>query len=325
MPESPAALTTTGPGHELRVPVDAQTCLAAWVVPNPQAATRVVITHGNGLASGGYRAFWAPLCRTYEVVSVDLRGHGRSDPGAPRDHHWSRITADLNILCDALERSLGPRHTVGAMHSLGAVASLLQMQQRETRWDALALFDLSSAPPDGHPLAAAHAAEMADRAARARQRRDRFSDPSELARQFARADRVGAWQGDAPLDMARAVLRPCLEGWELSCAPDREADIYLGNTDMGVWEVLAAPRCPILVVGGDPNLPGALTPSLSCRAAHEATGVPYAHVPGTGHFLQLEAPHPCGRILDDFIETSRSLRLGATGSMSRPPEPSCLK
>lgn len=325
MPESRTAFATLGHGHELRVPVDAQTCLAAWVVPNPQAVTRLVITHGNGLASGGYRVFWEPLSRTCEVVSVDLRGHGRSDAGAPEDHNWPRITADLGLLCDALERALGPRRTVGAMHSLGAVASLLQMRQRESRWDALVLFDLSAAPPAGHPLSAAHAAEMEDRAARTLQRRARFSDPSELARQFARADRVGAWQGDAPMDMARAVLRPASGGWELSCAPDREAAIYRGNTDMGLWDALAAPSCPVLVVGGDPNTPGALVPSLSCQAAHAATGVPYTHVPGTGHFLQLEAPHPCRRILDDFIETSRSLRVSAAGSMSRPQEPTCMK
>lgn len=325
MPEPQTAFANLGHGHELRVPVDPQTCLAAWVVPNPQAATRLVITHGNGLASGGYRVFWEPLCRAYEVVSVDLRGHGRSDAGAAEDHNWSRITADLGLLCDELERALGPRHTVGAMHSLGAVASLLQMRQREARWDALVLFDLSAAPPEGHPLSAAHAAEMADRAARTLQRRARFSDPSELARQFARADRVGAWLGDAPMDMARAVLRPAPQGWELSCAPEREAAIYLGNTDMGLWDVLAAPSCPVLVVGGDPGMPGALVPSQSCQAAHAATGVPYAHVPGTGHFLQLEAPHHCGRILGDFIGASRSPRAAAAGPMTRHQVTTCMK
>lgn len=325
MREAEHAPTPMARGHELRLPVDGPTCLAAWVVPNPRAAIRVVVTHGNGLASGGYRVFWEPLCEHYEVVAVDLRGHGRSDAGPPEAHNWPRLTADLDALYDELERALGPRHTVGAMHSLGAVASLLQMKRGESRWDALALFDLSSAPPDGDPLSANHAVEMADRAARARQRRARFDDPAELAGQFARADRVGDWQGDAPMDMARAVLRQSPTGWELSCHPEREAAIYLGNTDMGLWNVLADPTCPVLVVGGDPFIPGALTPSRSCYAAHLATGVPYAHVPGTGHFLQLEAPQQCRRILDDFIAASRSLRTGGTSSPSRLQQPTCTK
>jgi pimeloyl-ACP methyl ester carboxylesterase len=309
--------------HQLMLPVDESLCLAAHVVPNPTAATRIIVSHGNGLASMGYRVFWQPLCEQYEVVAVDLRGHGASDAGPSNAHDWQHFTTDMDALFDGLERALGPRHTVGAMHSLGAVASLLQMQRGRARWDALALFDLSAAPPAGHLLSAPHAAEMADRAVRTRQRRARFGDPGELAEQFSRADRVGDWQAPATRDMARAVLRPMPTDWVLSCAPEREAAIYQGNTDMGLWDVLAAPACPTLLVGGDPTRPDALTPSRSCLAAHEATGVPYACVHGTGHFLQLEAPQRCRRILDDFIQASRSTRMGAMASTSRSLGPGC--
>ncbi len=302
------------PSHLLSLPVDPQTQLCAWVAPNPGAATRVVVTHGNGLASGGYRVFWEALCADHEVVCLDLRGHGASEAGPADAHDWDHFNHDMDAVADALERELGPRRTVGAMHSLGAVASLLQMQRGQSRWDALALFDLSCAPPRSHPLAAVHAQEMALRARRARNRRSRFEDPAQVAAQFARADRVGPWQGDAPMDMARAVLRrePSESGeWVLSCQPEREASIYLGNTDMGLWDVLARPGMPVLLVGGDPTMAHADAPSRCCQAAHEATGVAYTHLPGSGHFLQLEQPERCRRVLNEFIEASQSLSLAA--------------
>lgn len=283
--------------------------LSAWVVPNSKASTRLIVSHGNGLAARGYRAFWQPLCQQYEVVALDLRGHGRSDPGPAEEHDWAHMHSDLEQVMASLAAELGPRYTVGALHSLAAVLALMQLQAGSQAWDALVLYDLSCAPPSNHALAAVHGAEMKLRAQRAHFRRACFDSPAQLAEHFSRVDRVGRWQGRAPLDMAEATLRPSAstaDGWELSCAPEREAAIYLGNLDMGLWDVLASPRCPVLLVGGDAELPGADAPSRCCRAAHQATRVAYAFIPGTGHFLQLESPERCGRILNDFVDSTRT-------------------
>ncbi len=298
------------------------TALAAWAIPNPRAAARVIVSHGNGLAAHGYRVFWEALCSSYEVVVHDMRGHGMSDAGPQQHHDWPQFIDDFDAVLAGIERQLGPRRTIGALHSLAAVAGLLHMYSHPGRWDALALFDLSAAPPAGHPLAALHRAEMLDRADKTQQRRARFADPAELAAQFARADRVGAWQSTAPMDMAHAVLRPAQQGWVLSCAPEREAHVYRSNVDLGAWQALARASCPVLLIGGDPNAAGALAPSLCCQAAHDALGVPHVYVPGTGHFLQLEAPQRCRQIFDEFAHAQRSPRVGTISPIAGAhPEP----
>ncbi|MDB5940267.1 MAG: hypothetical protein JWP77_2631 [Polaromonas sp.] len=292
-------------GEWLHIPVDQQVTLRAWVMPNPQASARVIVCHGNGLASFGYRVFWEALYPEHEVVVFDLRGHGMSDAGEGKDHDFPQFAADMQKVLTSIERAYGARFTVGALHSLSGTCSLLHMRHHAHPWDALALFDLSLSPPEQHPLFDIQQAETQQRAANALKRRDYFKDPAALAAQFSRADRVGVWLGDAPMDMAKALLKRQDQGWRLSCAPEREAKIYLGNANMGLWEELAAASCPTLLIGADPTWSHAQMPSQVCRAAHEATGSPYTYVPCTGHFLQQEAPQKCRDLLGQFIRASQ--------------------
>jgi pimeloyl-ACP methyl ester carboxylesterase len=301
---------TVGTMRTLRIEADDGVAIAAQVLPNPSARVRVVVSHGNGLAAHGYRVFWESLCRDHEVVLHDLRGHGRSERGARERHTWAQLARDCAHVWAALPCRLGRRFTVGALHSLSAVASLLHLQSHGPGCDALVLFDPSLPPPAGHPLEAAHRAEMALRAERALRRRVVFENPAQLASQFARTDVFGTWRASAPLDMARATLREDAPGrWSLCCEPEREAAIYLTNTGhSAVWRALRERPCPIHIVGGDPYAPGAHVPSRASRAAHDETGVSYEAVGGSGHFLQLEQPERCREALVRFVESLAGYR-----------------
>lgn len=292
-----------GSGRALTITTSDGVALAAHVYPNPTAAVRLVISHGNGLAARGYRSFWEPLCANFEVVLFDLRGHGASQAGEREHHTWAQFAHDFEALWQALGDQLDNRRTVGALHSLSAVTSLLHLGEMGRRWDALVLFDPSLPPPTGHALEPVHRAEMKRLALRTLGRRANFADPTVLAEQFARTDVFGRWEPGAPLDMARATLRENLAsgGWSLACEPRREADIYLTNAGLPVWEVLRARPCPLLIVGGDPRRNDAQAPSRASEAAHLETGVEYEAVEGTGHFLQLEAPDRCRSALRRFL------------------------
>jgi pimeloyl-ACP methyl ester carboxylesterase len=290
--------------RRLHVPADDGTLLSVRIHENPQATLRLVLSHGNGLAIDGFRVFWEPLCERHEVVLVDFRGHGQSEAGPDGHHQWDIFTRDAECVFQALRRQPGPALSVGVFHSMSAVTSLLQLRAFGPRWDALVLFDPSLSPPPGHRLEGVHQAEMQRLTAVTLRRRRRFPDPSELARQFARAEVFGPWQGSACRDMAEATLRVDGDGdgWSLRCDPQREARIFETNIHLPVWDVLRRPRCPLQIVAGDPSLPGAQAPSLVSRAAHEDLGVSHEAVTGTGHFLQLEAPQRSRQALERWLD-----------------------
>jgi pimeloyl-[acyl-carrier protein] methyl ester esterase len=73
----------------------------------------ILLLHGL-LAHGGFFPAQQPLADAFRVISVDLRGHGRSAAGG--DPSFDRIAADVAELVAALEL----RDAIGIGWSLGA-------------------------------------------------------------------------------------------------------------------------------------------------------------------------------------------------------------
>ncbi|HVE48280.1 MAG TPA: alpha/beta hydrolase [Casimicrobiaceae bacterium] len=265
-------------------------------------APRIVISHGNGLAADGYRIFWEALADDFEIVTHDLRNHGRSERSSPERHCWSQIADDLDLVWRELARWLGDRTTIGVFHSLAAVASLHHLRRYGKGGDALLLFDPPLAPPASHPLAPLHAANMTTLASIAGARNALFASPRQLADKFARQGALKRWRHEAYEAMANATLRRHDEGaWRLSCPPTFEASIFATNTDASLWETLRHAPIPIKLVGGDPTLPGATASVLMGRSASSELGLEYEAVPNTTHFLQLEEPEACRVITRAYV------------------------
>lgn len=280
--------------------------LSVSVFTNPQAASRLVVSHGNGLASMGYRKFWEPLLEHFEVISLDMRGHGSSEAGGVAMHTWEQFVADLQNVLSALAAT-DPRPLVGAFHSLSAVTSLLHMYRHpgSAPWKALVLYDPPLTAPEGHPLEKLHRQEMAELSDTAARRRRHYATVEERVAQFTRVDVFGRWVDGAPRDMAEATLQPRAgtQAWELSCDPEREAFIFRTGIQPCAWKLMKAPPCPIKLVGADPELANAGAPARSCRYAGETLPVTYDFVPGTGHFLQMEQPRACREQLLSFVSS----------------------
>lgn len=271
-------------------------------VLGPRGATRLYLSHGNGLAIDGYRVFWEPWAERYELVLFDVRNHGRNPCHGAAGHNWQRIAADFPELRAATDAALGEAPlSVGVFHSLSAVAAASAAPRSPGLFDALVLFDPPLPAPPGHPAHPDIVANNEKMARWASRRPARFAAPEELAASFAATRSLQRWRPGTHLDMARAVLREEAGSFVLACPPALEAHIYRTNDEPGLWEGLGRLPCPALIVGADTTLPEADSPARLCKAAAEEFGLGYVAIPGTTHFLQIERPEECRAAVERFL------------------------
>lgn len=264
---------------------------------------RLIMGHGNGLAINGYESYWSEFLDDFQLVLLDVRGHGMSDSGSLEAHNWGQFVRDLHLGLEALDATLGRRPTVGVFHSLSAIIALRHAQQCSYAWEGLVLFDPPLMPPPGSRYRKAHIDEMVTLADRVRRRQTTFASPLELAAHFRRSKSFATWTDTACQDMARAVLRheSATGVWALSCCPAYEAKVFESNQDDSLWRSIGGLAIPIALVCADPNVPKVQPSAFSGRELAEAFSLQYFCVPGSTHFLQLEFPSECAEITKNII------------------------
>ncbi|HXW82870.1 MAG TPA: alpha/beta hydrolase [Candidatus Binataceae bacterium] len=264
-------------------------------------APRLVLSHGNGLAIDGYFPFWGPLRERYEVVVFDFRNHGHNPPHRENAHNWQRFVLDMEALFQAIQQELGKKRAAGVFHSLSGVVSAMHSLRFGRRFDALVLFDPPLFPPEGHPLRQSQWGDKDSLGQRARQRTDRYSDPSLLAAQFRK--RFTRWVPDAYELMARATLRhdTSVGDWKLACPRDYEANIFSSPSDQTLWSNMGRLPTPVKLICGDPALPETTPPTLIGAQLAREHALPYEAIAGTTHFLQIERPEECLRATESFL------------------------
>lgn len=277
--------------------------LRAVVTGSPEGP-RLILSHGNGMAIGGYHAFWSLLADDFQLVLLDVRSHGNSDTSTLDAHNWAQFERDYERCLHGIEERLGPRPTVGVFHSLSAVIALAHHGQYHRRLNGLLLFDPPLMPPVQSFWRNAHIEEMFRLAVRVKQRQARFDSPEELAGIFRRGRTLAKWTDGACRDMARATLKPSDDGssWCLVCPPAHEAKIFELNTDESLWDVFGRLDLPLKLVCADPDVPGVQPSAHSTRELAQTFSLDYEAVPGATHFLQLEYPSECAAITKNYCK-----------------------
>ena len=263
----------------------------------PESGTRLVLSHGSGLAADLYYPFWSLLADDYDLVVFDFRNHGWNAVGAARDHNIPTLIHDHDLVLDAIDRAWGRKPTVGVFHSLSTLVSLLSFTKL---YAALVLFDPPLCKPGTEDQIELH--DAAERTAKQIRRRGHRFDTQEAFAEF-----LGYWPnfkrmlpGVRQL-MAETTLRPCADGdgYELRCPREYEAQImdyarsYFPLLDL---DLLA---CPTKIIGADPTLPYAYLPTFN---PSHAMSMDYDFVPEASHYLQLEKPAECVEMLRAFLE-----------------------
>jgi pimeloyl-ACP methyl ester carboxylesterase len=232
---------------------------------------RVPIVFVHSLAGNGGQ--WAlqldHLRRRRRAVSLDLRGHGESDPADDGDYSIAGLAADIEAVAD----QLGLRRFILAGHSLGSVVAIDYASRHPERVAGLLLVD-----PNG------------DLTRMPQDQKEAFvsplrQDPIRELTSYYRQLIVGA---DA--DAARWVLE----------------DLRLTDEDAVVKALESSMEYPVIealgkytgsklaVISDMNNLPYSLHRMLPELTARLMTG--------TGHWLMMDRPEHFNRIVDEFLE-----------------------
>lgn len=279
--------------------------IAVQFLPNP-GKPRLMLSHGNGFAIGGYKSFWQWLAPDFELCLIDLRNHGASPLHVIESHTILNMAHDLLTAREYFTQQFGSRQTIGLFHSVSSIACIRGISELNAQWDALILVDPPLIAPPGDPLREGNHKLDTLLANFARTRQQHYASVEELAAQL-RARPARSWVPGAEFDMAQATTRPASDGGrDLACPGAFEAQIYDQNKAFDSYAALAAVREPTLIIGADPHMERALPPAFSGPKAAAQFGFEHVIVPGTGHLLQIEKPELAAAHAREFLHRQSS-------------------
>ena len=269
---------------------------------NPDGV-RILLSHGNGFASDAYFPFWRLFLNRYDAIIFDFRNHGQNIPAKPANHTYAQLSRDLERVIQDVNVRLGARNTVGLFHSMSGRTAMKHAIEIGWRWDALVLFDPPDVPPPGHPTYAAMEAFENRLTEFAKNRRQKFASVEELTNDYLQSRATRNWLPGTHELMARSVLRksPDDGGFELTCAPENEADIYHEAMSLNLWPLAEEFGGPVKLLGADPAAKGAPATAAANQALGSEGGYDFSIVEGTGHLMQIEKPDECFRITMEFL------------------------
>jgi pimeloyl-ACP methyl ester carboxylesterase len=274
----------------------------------------VLLLHGAGANLATMNVLARELSPRFRVVTIDLRGHGRSGDGP---WEWEAILGDLEALSDRL--GLHEPAVVG--WSLGGMIAAM-WAERHPECPAAVSFD--GTPPPSRPdqcagldparasaeLDRLHAAFSAMSAAQAK-----ALTPADLEAALE-AQRAMARRHGAPEDMAVEGFRRNLLTRDGHTWMRPLPDILEGlRTAMGTLDVISVyrrVRCPLLVVLATEDLPeqqpfdelyAAYRRGFDNRLAEAAGANPalrVARVEGASHAMVAERPGELAKLITDF-------------------------
>lgn len=259
--------------------------------PNDARQPCILLAHPsgfNGLA-------WAPLARLlaghgYAVWSIDLRGHGESDPEPPNasqsepGYHWRGFADDIF----AAAQYLGNPKLFGIGHSMGGTAMLLAEIACPGTFQAMWHYEpivfatdirFGIAKIDGDfPIVRAAA-----------RRQDRWDSRDQALASYGSKPPLSELQADALSAYVEGAFRDLADGGVgLRCRPEIEAQIFRMGLTHDAWEHLGELGIPVTIACGDHG--EAMSLEHANDVASRIPGGRVSQFDGLGHFGPLEDP-----------------------------------
>lgn len=270
--------------------------IAARCWPRP-GAPRLLFAHATGFCATAYRAMLTILSERFDVVAIDLRGHGRSAlPADPaRLHDISPFVRDIDEVLDQLAADAGEGILL-AGHSLGASAALMAARGRRdiaglTMVEPVVIGDLIAAlaATPAWPLVASRIPLVKG----ARARRAFWPERAAARAGYARKALFARWAEGCLDDYLADGLVELDGGVGLACAPDWEAAIF-ESQKLSVWRAAKAAPAPLSVLVADHP---STTVSRAARRRFRRLGAAVETAPAVSHLVPFERPDLAARFI----------------------------
>ena len=209
---------------------DIKICCFRWGNPNGRA---LLLVHATGFHARCWDQVIANLPSEWNIVSVDMRGHGRSDKQGP--YKWSQFGSDLNEVISKLDI----KKAIGVGHSMGGYCVTEVAYLSPEVVSDLVLVDPVIRPPEAYDSDAGELLGSVEDHPIAR-RRGQFESWVEMYDRYKQRSPYNLWRRQVFEDYCRHGVVPAREGsgFELACPGPVEASIYMGNNGSSIHEFI---------------------------------------------------------------------------------------
>jgi len=266
-----------------------------WRAPPGDRCPPLFFAHATGFHGRVFDAIVEQFSDR-RVLSLDLRGHGRSEGGPIND--WRTVSDDVGAVLDQLRI----RGAIGIGHSMGAHILLQCASDNPQAFSRLILFDPVVLAPEFYATDAALFTSDAPHPA-IRRKRD-FDSPEAMMERFGSRDPYRLFEPRVFEDYCRHGLRAKDGGnYELACTPETEASIYASSrSNAGILEAAAQVQAPTSIVRAKQTdlQDFKSSPTWPELAATMPNGEDM-HRPDRTHFHPFEDPADAARIIAEAI------------------------
>jgi lipase len=259
------------------------------------AQPTIVLLHATGFLPWLWHPIARELAGTHRVIAPYFCDHRDSDL-EKGGLDWMILAADLARLCDRLQIE----HPILVGHSMGA--SVMTYAQAAFGLNAAGMILIEpiffpedyyrmDIGPQDHPLAA-----------RSLKRRNRWENAAEVKAYLKTKALFANWEEEfLDLYIEHGTVESDAVGLELTCAPPREAAIFMGGLSRDPWPLLPEIHCPVLVLEGAVSVNRDLI-DLSAAASRFPNGR-YRCITGAGHLIPMEKPLEIFNIIVEFTRS----------------------
>lgn len=254
----------------------------------------IVMLHATGFLPW----LWDPIARelapSFRVIAPYFCDHRDTDPNRG-GLSWLEIARDLTEFCRRLD--LDRPLLVG--HSMGATVLAIAHADCGLAAGGMLLVEPIFLPRDyyrtlltveDHPLAS-----------KAIRRTNHWPDEDAALAYLRSRALFEKWDEEMlRLYIRYGMIDDDAGGLTLTCAPEREAALFMGGMQYDPWPVLPRITCPVLMLEGETSENRAFI-DLKEALSHIPHAPEYRLIPDAGHLLPMEQPRTVTEILRDFI------------------------
>ena len=254
--------------------------------------TLVLLHGGPGLDHSIYKPSFAALADIAQVVFLDHRGNGRSDPGPQESWTLAQWGDDVHAFCEAL----GIARPIIYGASFGGTVALAYATRHPTHPAKLILTSTEAAGDTYLDRRVALFERFGGPEVGALARRrfvDGHTDAATLEAWLRLAFPLYTRTPRNPDVVRRAVRHPEVTRW--FTRPSGESHTF------NLFPALSRVQCPTLVLGGEEDPMTPIECQVDIAAALPAHLVHFERFPGCGHAVLPDAPERAMAVIRDFI------------------------